>query len=107
MVLLGSSLALVASLYLPWQRASCVRGCADRHTFGLLRLDATNDLDGWPTAFGSATAVFALVLAGLCAVGVARPGAADRLPYGRAALLSAYGAVAVFFGARSDARLLG
>jgi hypothetical protein len=96
LVLVGA-LLLLASLYLPWERASS----SGRAPTGFLNLLSG---DGWASGVGPAAALSALLLTAMAAVAVARPNLSRRLPLGRCALFAGYFAVAVGAGARSAAQ---
>ena len=86
--LLTSSLAFLASLYLPWQDSSLGSGggtlaLLDRFT------TTTGPFNGWTTA-GAAAALAALALALTSAVAVARPTLERRMPIGVCVLALAY-----------------
>ncbi len=83
LLLLGSALVLLASLYLPWRTMSCGSACAD---LGLSSLKA----DGWSSSIGDAAALFCLVLAAVAVADLIRPALAPRLPLGTCALLMGY-----------------
>jgi hypothetical protein len=101
--LLAGGLALLASLYMPWQEASCGPGC---DVTRLLNLFSGNpSVDGWSSGIGDAAAVAALLLAGGAAIALGRPSLAGRMPLGLCALTVGYLAFAVAAQARSIARL--
>ena len=78
------ALLLLASLYLPWEKAS-----GSRNPAGFLNLGQDPlSLDGWSSGVGPAAALSALLLAGLAAVAVARPNQLRRLPLGLCALVA-------------------
>src|SRR5215211_523494 len=106
-LLLAGALALLVSLYLPWQKASCgpecVRGQGGDVT-GLLNLFSENlSVDGWSSGIGDAAALSALLLAAVAGVALARPNLACRLPLGLCAVFVGYFALAVAAAARSVA----
>lgn len=87
LILLGSSLTFLASLYLPWESASDTNS----------KLGVTihsGSFDGWASSIGAAAGVAALALAAVVVAALLRPHLAARLPVGRMALLTAYLAVA-------------
>jgi hypothetical protein len=96
LLLLAGALLLLASLYLPWQE---FRGRAG--VFSLFAASPT--LDGWSTAVGPAAALFALLLATMAVVALARPDLTARLPLGRCALFAGYFGLAVGAQTRSVA----
>lgn len=91
-LVLAGALLVLASLYLPWEKASSG--------------GAPLSLDGWLSGIGPPAALSALVLASLAAVAVARPNLSDRLALGLCALLTGYFTVAVAAAARSSAQRL-
>jgi hypothetical protein len=110
LVLSAGGLALLVSLYLPWQSTgSCSEqdygfGTQGGTVCGLLDLfSGVRTLDGLSTDVGRAAALFALLLVVVGAAAWARPGLARRLPLGRAALLAGYFGLAVGVQTRSDA----
>jgi hypothetical protein len=92
--LLAGALLLLASLYVPWQRESCGSRC----------LGGSLTVDGWSSGVGPAAALFALLLAAVAAVALARPDLSDRLALGRCALVAGYFGLAVAAQARSVAQ---
>lgn len=107
MLLLGGALLLV-SLYLPWQRASLDLSDYDgtRETL-LLLFGGMDSWDGWYSEVAPAAALATLVLIGLVAAVLVRPGLEERLPIGRSAMIAAYFGLAVAFDVRSRAQLDG
>jgi hypothetical protein len=108
------ALALLVSLYLPWQQASeptsagplFFGGSARGPVAGLLNLfsgRANLNVEGWSSAVSGAAALSALLLATLVVVGVVRPLLLNRLPIGLCGLLVGYFAFAVAAAARSNA----
>jgi hypothetical protein len=96
LLLLAGALLLLASLYVPWQKA--------RDQGGLLSsFPQILNVDGWSTAVGPAAALFALLLAALAAVALARPNLMARLPLGQCALFAGYFGLAVGAQTRSVA----
>lgn len=91
LLLLASGLAFLASLYLPWQRARLPDSAA-AHLFG-----DVYESTGW-TAFGYASALFALALVAGSGAALFRPRLGATLPLGRCALFVGYGAAAVAVG---------
>lgn len=88
LVLLGSALAFLASLYLPWQagpRVSCGPGC----------LIGAFTATGWSSGIGDAAALVALALAAATAAALANPGLLPRVPLGRCGIAVGYFAAAV------------
>jgi len=105
--LLAGALALLVSLYMPWQKASCgpecLRGQGGDVT-GLLNLFSENlSVDGWSSGIGDAAALSALLLAAVAGVALARPNLAGRLPLGLCVVFVGYFALAVGAAARSVA----
>jgi hypothetical protein len=111
---LAGSVALVVSLYLPWQvvstpsSASTSRfvGAGGGATAGLLNLFAGSvnlNVDGWSPSVGGPAALSALLLATLFAVGLLRPVVVSGMPIGLCGLLACYFAFAVAAVARSNA----
>jgi len=107
LLLLTGGLLVLASLYLPWQQTSRDSGhslAGEGGTVsGLLNRFATEAVDGWSSAVGEATALFAAALAALAAIALARPTLAARLPLGQCALLTGYFTIAVGAETRSVA----
>jgi hypothetical protein len=101
LLLLVGALLLLASLYLPWEKASSSSG--DPTGFLNLGLNPLS-LDGWSSGIGPAAALSALLLAAVVAAAVARPNLSRRLPLGLCALFAGYFAVAVGAAVRSYAR---
>src|SRR2546421_10619655 len=95
---LVGALLLLASLYLPWEKASS--GSRDPTGFLNLFPDPLS-VDGWSSGAGPAAALSALLLAAVAAAAVVRPGLSRRLPLGQCALFVGYFAVAVGAGARA------
>jgi hypothetical protein len=96
LLLLAGALLILASLYLPWQKF--------RGRGGFLSTFAGSlTVDGWSTAVGPAAALFALLLAAMAAVALARPDLTTRLPLGQCALLAGYFGLAVGAQTRSFA----
>jgi hypothetical protein len=108
LLLLTGALASLASLYLPWQEASCGPECLRAQggdVTGLLNLFSGNlSVDGWSSGVGDVAALSALLLAAVAAVALARPDLADRLPLGLGALFVGYFGLAVAAAARSIAQ---
>ncbi|HEU0246303.1 MAG TPA: hypothetical protein VFR38_04385 [Gaiellaceae bacterium] len=106
-LLLAGALALLVSLYMPWQKASCGRECLrgqGSDVTGLLNLFSENlSVDGWSSGVGDAAALSALLLAAVAGIALARPNLADRLPLGLCAVVVGYFALAVAAAARSVA----
>ncbi|MGZ4335665.1 MAG: hypothetical protein ACXVRJ_15510, partial [Gaiellaceae bacterium] len=104
-LLLGAALVLLASLYLPWQEASCGHGC----TPGPVGLPAgivnpfPVSLTGWLSGVGEAAGLLALLLAAVAGAAAARPNLAGCLPLRLCALLAGYFGLAVAAEARSVA----
>ena len=107
-LLLGAALVLLASLYLPWQTATCGQGCASVPVVGGgdlgKALSANLSIQGWSSAAGGASALAALALAAMAAAALIRPGQGSRLPLGLCALLMGYFALAVAVETRSTGR---
>ena len=100
LLLLAGALVLQASLYLPWQEASCPAGTCGRLIFPA----EEQSIDGWLAAAGSpALVLFALVAAGFAGAAVMNPRLEARLPLGRSALLASYFALALEAQVRSAA----
>jgi hypothetical protein len=91
LVLLGCSLALLASLYLPWQAIDCRSATAP--------CGPASGFDGWSA--GLPVALAALALAGLALGAWARPGRVGPLPLALFAVLSGYLAFGVAVLTRS------
>jgi hypothetical protein len=110
-LLFGAALVLLASIYLPWQTASCGAGCASAPVIGGgglgKALAATLSIDGWSSEVGGAAAVVALLLAAAAAAARIRPNLVSRLPLGLCALLAGYFGLAVAAQTRSMARQRG
>jgi hypothetical protein len=102
-LLLVGGLLVVASLYLPWQEASCNSAQCGAGLLGGFVAE-TQSVDGWSSQVGAATALVALLVAAVAGVAVLRPWLANRLPLGLCALLVGYFAFAVAAVARSNAR---
>jgi hypothetical protein len=111
---LAGSLALVVSLYLPWQTVSTPSsastsrfgGAGGGATAGLLNLfsgSANLSVDGWSPSVSGPAALSGLLLASLFAVGLVRPVLVNRLPIGLCGLFVGYFAFAVAAVARSNA----
>lgn len=105
--LLTGALALLVSLYLPWQEASYdPRSFVGRSgtVAGLLDLFSRNlSIDGWSSGVGDAAALFFVLLAAMAVLALVRPNLVERLPLGLGALLASYFALAVAARARSAA----
>jgi hypothetical protein len=84
-LLLGSALAFLASLYLPWQQ-----------TAG----PVVSPNDAWSASTGAMAGIFALALATSAAAALAGPGLASRVPVGRCALGMAYFGLAAYLQLR-------
>ena len=97
-----AALLVLASLYLPWQEASC-KSAACRDAL-LWEFIGEQTIDGWSSQVGSAAALVALALAVVAGVAVVRGRLADRLPLGVCALLTGYFVIAVAAVTRSTAR---
>lgn len=96
-MLAASGLALLASLYLPWEEASLgPRG-------SLLNLLPIHTLDGWSSGVADAAALADLILVGIAVAAFLRPRVARRFPLTWSALLAFYLAVAVGADVRSTA----
>ncbi|HEX6700751.1 MAG TPA: hypothetical protein VF101_08485 [Gaiellaceae bacterium] len=102
-LLLAGGLAFLASLYMPWQEASCGPRCGDGgDVFGLLNLFPEGlSIDGWSSGIGDAAALVALSLAGGAIAALVRPNLTKRLPLGLSALVASYFAFAVAAQSRS------
>src|SRR5712691_11847362 len=101
-LLLVGGLLVLASLYLPWQEASCNSAQCGAGLLGGFVAE-TQSVDGWSSQVGAATALVALLLAAVAGVALLRPWLATRLPLGLCALLAGYFAFAVAAVARSNA----
>jgi len=108
LLLLAGGLLFLVSLYLPWQEASLRSG--ERFggqggaVAGLLNLfSGSVTVDGWSSGVGEAAALFALLLAAVAAVALARPNLVDRLPLSQSALFVGYFGLAVGVQARAVA----
>jgi hypothetical protein len=98
-VVLGSSLTFLASLYLPWVRETPSAACnLRRDPFACF---GASSFDGWTAADSAALSAVALVALALAAL--RRPDRAARLPFVRLALLTAYLAIAGAWWLRSNA----
>ncbi|MGH2727555.1 MAG: hypothetical protein ACRDKS_11355, partial [Actinomycetota bacterium] len=106
-LLLAGCVALLVSLYMPWQEASCGPECRRGQSgdvTGLLNLFSGRlSVDGWSSGIGDAAALVALLLAGTAAFALARPDLTGRLPLGLCAVFVGYFAFAVAAAARSVA----
>ena len=103
-LLVVGALALTASLYLPWQRASC------KHpTLRSFECALAENVDGWSSGLGAATGVLAVVLVVVGAATLARP-AVFGAALGQSALVAGYFGIALAVRApavaRQEARLL-
>jgi hypothetical protein len=99
LLLLGSSFAFLASLYLPWQTspaASCGTNCVASVFTG----------DGWSSGVGDAATLVALAAAVVAAVALVRPAWSGRLPLARCGLALGYFSLAVLVGVWSREGLL-
>jgi len=88
LVMLGSSFAFVASLYLTWVSATPPAGentGSGTGLSGVLDLLDAFSFSGWGT-FGQAAALAAIALIVLVVVGFVRPELADSLPFGGCAI---------------------
>lgn len=105
-LLLGAALVLLASLYLPWEKAPCGPGCTPGRIgvpAGLINPFSVS-LNGWLSGVvGDAAGLLALLLAAVAAVALARPKLEGRLPLRLCALLAGYFGFAVAAQARSVA----
>lgn len=110
----AGALALLVSLYLPWQEVSApssapispLGGTSGGAGAGLPNLfsgSANLNIDGWSPSVSGAAALSALVFATLVAVGLMRPVLLSRLPIGLCGLLVGYFAFAVAAVTRSTA----
>ena len=98
-MLLGAALALLASLYLPWQTAPCGQDCA---------LGPGNvGFEGWTAQAGGGAALVALLLAAVAGAALVRPNLLGRLPLELCALLVGYFGLAVGAETRSLAHVRG
>jgi hypothetical protein len=91
------ALLLLASLFLPWEKAPS--GSGQVTGFSNLFADPRT-VDGWSSGVGPAAALSAVLLAAVAAVAVARPNLSRRLALGRCALFAGYFVIAVGAGAR-------
>lgn len=83
LLLLGSALTFLASLYLPWQtgsNGSCGPGC----------VEPAFTVDAWSSGIGDAAALAGLALAAVAAAALVRPGWSRRLPLARCSLAVGY-----------------
>ena len=95
-LLLTGALAVLASLYLPWQEASFP---GQGGVYGLGNLFAGNlTIDGRSSLAGEAAVLFALLLVALAAAALIRPNLAGDLPLGLCTLLAAYFTLAEALG---------
>lgn len=107
LLLLPGGLVLLASLYMPWQEASCGPACLrgqDGDVTGFLNLFSGNlSVDGWSSGIGDAAALSALLLVGTAALALAHSSLASRLPLGLSAVVVGYFGFAVAAQARAVA----
>src|SRR5574337_1682198 len=107
-LMLAGALALLVSLYLPWQQTSCGPACTRARggeAGGALNdlFSVTVSISGWSSGLGDAAALGALLLAAVAGAALARPHLTDRLPLGFCAVLAGYFALAVAAVSRSVA----
>ena len=107
-VLLIAGFALITSLYLPWQQATC--GAFDYFqsgppTAGLTNLSSggCTSFDGWSTGIGAAAALFAVLSVAVGAAALARPNSFGAA-LGQCALSAGYFGLAIAVRAPLDAR---
>ncbi len=105
LVVLAGSLVFLASLYLPWQQATCDTTPADGSggILGLLN-PPCRSIDGLNSEVGHAAALVTLLLVAVATAALLRRGLENRLPLGTCALTVAYFAIAVARETESLAR---
>ena len=84
LVLLGSALVFLASLYLPWQVAPRACNASGNDCFSVSSPTA------WSSGVGDAAAVIAIALIAATAAALARPKLAHRLPLAAGGIVAAY-----------------
>src|SRR5436309_11916115 len=103
-VLIVGALALVASLYLPWQELRC-----EWTPLRVLQCGLGSNVDGWSTGLGAPTALLAVLVVALAAASFVRP-QAFAAPLGQCALTAGYFGIALAvrapLNARQEGRLL-
>lgn len=99
LLLFASALALLVSLYLPWETEApagvSFPGSGGTGVLGLLHLFSGGGVTfyGWSVSAGEAAAPLALLLAAACVAALLREGLVDRLPLARVAFVLGYLAI--------------
>lgn len=103
-VLLGSALTFLASLFLPWQALQAPT--SGTGVLGVLNLFASGgNIEGWGTTVGVAASLAALALAALAAAALIRPPAALRARFTPIALAMLYLAIGSVLVMRAEEKV--